>query len=73
MYLPRRLYEVLPYAYVVAGLLACIASYLATAASWSNWAFAAGAIGIVAGFVLILRRRSYRVDESRYDRHSLDD
>ncbi len=73
MYLPRRLYEFLPYGYVAAGLLACIASYLGTGSVWSDWAFASGTVAVVAGFVLILRRRSYRDDEARYDRHSLDD
>lgn len=73
MYLPRRVYELLPYAYVVAGLLACTASYLSTGSAWSDVAFICGAIAIVGGVVLILRRRSYRVDEARYDRHSLDD
>ena len=73
MYLPRRVYEILPYAYVAAGLLACIASYLSTGSVWSDLAFGSGAIAIIGGFVLILRRRSYRDDEARYDRHSLDD
>jgi hypothetical protein len=73
VYLPRRLYEILPYAYVVAGLAACSASYLASNALISNLAFGAGAIAIVGGLMLILRRRSYRDDAARYDRHSLDD
>ena len=73
MYLPRRVYELLPYAYVAVGLLACAASYRATGSAWSDLAFGSGAIAIVGGIVLILRRRSYRDDEARYDRHSLDD
>jgi hypothetical protein len=73
MYLPRTLYEALPYAYLIAGLAACGASYYMAASGLSDAAFAAGAIGIVAGIVLILRRRSYRSDAERYDRHSLDD
>ncbi|HXQ30546.1 MAG TPA: hypothetical protein VN790_01095 [Steroidobacteraceae bacterium] len=73
MYLPRRLYELLPYAYVVAGLLLCIGSYLGSGSVWSNSAFAVGGLAIVAGVVLILRRRSYRDDAARYDPHSLDD
>ncbi len=73
MYLPRRLYEILPYGYLAVGLAAAIASYLWTGAAWSDWALGLGAVGIVAGFVLILRRRSYRDDEARYDRHSLDE
>ena len=73
MYLPRRVYELLPYAYVVAGLLACGASYVGTGELWSDLTFGGGAVAIIGGFVLILRRRSYRDDAARYDRHSLDD
>jgi hypothetical protein len=73
LYLPRRLYEILPYAYVVGGLAACLASYRSSSPLLSNLAFWVGAIGIVGGLMLILRRRSYRVDAERYDRHSLDD
>jgi hypothetical protein len=73
MHLPRRLYELLPYAYVLVGLLLCAGSYLLSGSALSDAAFAAGGLAIVAGFVLILRRRSYRDDDARYDRHSLDD
>lgn len=73
MYLPRRIYELLPYAYVVVGMLACSFSYLGTGAGWSDGAFAIGALAVIAGLVLILRRRSYRDDAARYDSHSLDD
>jgi len=73
VYLPRSLYEILPYGYLAAGLAAAIASYVFTGAAWSDWALGLGTVGIVAGFVLILRRRSYRVDAARYDRHSLDE
>jgi hypothetical protein len=73
MYLPRSLYESLPYAYVSAGLLACVGSYLGSSSAWSNVAFIGGAVAIVGGFVLILRRRSYRDDASHYDSHSLDE
>lgn len=72
MYLPRTLYEAVPYAYLLAGVGMCVGSYYASG-TVSDVAFATGAIGIVAGFVLILRRRSYRRDAENYDRHSLDD
>ena len=73
LYLPRRLYELLPYAYVLVGLAACSASYLVGGALLSNVAFWAGTLAIVGGLMLILRRRSYRDDAARYDPHSLDD
>jgi membrane associated rhomboid family serine protease len=73
MYLPRGIYEILPYAYVVGGIATCLASYAGRGSVWSNLAFAAGFAGIVGGCVLILRRRSYRDDAARYDRRSLDE
>ena len=73
MYLPRNIYEALPYLYVAGGLALCTVSYVGSPAAWSDAAFTAGAFGIVVGLVLMLRRRSYRDDEARYDRHSLDD
>ena len=73
MHLPRGLYEILPYAYVVAGLGACLGSYAGRGSAWSNAAFAVGVVGIVGGCVLILRRRSYRADAARYDHRPLDE
>ena len=73
MYLPRGLYELLPYAYLAAGLAASAASYAGREARWSNAVLVVGVIGIVAGCVLILRRRSYRDDQARYDHRPLDE
>jgi hypothetical protein len=73
LFLPRRVYELLPYAYVVVGLAACSASYLVSGALVSNLAFWTGTLAIIGGLMLILRRRSYRDDAARYDPHSLDD
>ncbi len=73
MHLPRGLYELLPYAYVVVGLGACLASYAGRDSAWSNPAFWIGVVGIVGGCVLVLRRRSYRDDAARYDHRPLDE
>jgi hypothetical protein len=73
MHLPRGVYESLPYAYVAAGLGACLASYAGRESAWSNAAFAVGVAGIVGGGVLILRRRSYRADAAQYDHRPLDE
>jgi hypothetical protein len=72
MFLPRRIYEALPYGYICGGLALCGASYASSGAAWSDAVLAAGALGVVFGLVLILRRRSYRDEASRYDRQSLD-
>ena len=73
LHLPRGLYEVLPYVYLAGGLLVAAASYPFGEAVWANAALGVGAFGIVAGLVLILRRRSFRADAARYDPGSLDD
>jgi hypothetical protein len=73
MHLPRGIYELLPYSYVVAGFGAAIASYAGRESAWSNAVFALGIAGIVGGCVLILRRRSYRDDAARYDHRPLDE
>lgn len=73
MHLPRKVYESLPYAYVVGGIALCGGSYVAAEAPWTEVAFVLGAAGVVLGLVLLLRRRAYRDEASRYDSHSLDD
>ena len=72
MYLPRQLYEILPYLYGGGGLVLCVTSYAGRGAPWSDGMLVLGAVAVLVGLVLVLRRRSYRVDASRYDSHSLD-
>jgi len=73
VYLPRPLYEVLPYAYVLGGGALAVASYLLPSSPWADAALALGSVALVAGIVLILRRRTFRDEASRYDPKSLDD
>jgi len=71
MWIPRPIYEVLPYLYMVvgAGLLGA-AFFLATGPR--GLLLAAGAIGLTLGLVLWMRRRDYRASLREYDTHSLD-
>ncbi len=73
MYLPRTLYELLPYAYVAGGAGLGVLSWVRSQAAWSDAALVVGVAGIVLGLVLLMRRRTYRTDASQYDAHSLDD
>jgi hypothetical protein len=73
MYLPRTIYELLPWAYAVGGAALVFASWAWSAAEWSDTALAIGAVALVVGIVLLMRRRSYRADAMRYDARSLDD
>lgn len=73
MYLPRSLYEALPYLYVVGGGALAGLSWHLREAGWSNAALLTGIVVFVAGLVLLMRRRTFRDDAARYDSRSLDD
>ena len=66
MWLPKPVYEALPYILLTAGLLLGLGSYLSS----SGWLLVAAALVAVAGLVLYLKRRDYRMSRSRikYDR-----
>jgi hypothetical protein len=71
----RPVYEGLPWIYIISGLLLLIASYLL--ARYGAASFAVGSVGllaVLAGYVVLLRRRDYRALRSRYgDPDSLSD
>lgn len=73
MWVPKPVYELLPYAYGLVGLLLLLASYGARSAFWANSLLIAGIVAIVAGLMLALRRRDYRLKLSKYDPKSLDE
>lgn len=66
-HLSRPLYEGLPWIYIILGLAALITSYLLAARGALS--LVVGVIGlacVVGGFVLLLRRRDYRLLRSQY-------
>lgn len=69
--LSRPLYESLPYLYIAAGLCGFLGGYLLAGKIWSDLLLIAGAVGVLGGLVLILRRRDYR--SRRYTGAPLDD
>jgi uncharacterized membrane protein HdeD (DUF308 family) len=73
MYLPRSVYESLPYGYGAVGACLVAASYARPAAAWADAALVLGIALVLAGVVLVLRRFTYREDASRYDRRALDE
>jgi hypothetical protein len=65
--LSRPVYEGLPWAYLVAGLLALIASYFQTSSTLSVVLGLPGFLALMAGAVVLLRRRGYRRLRAQYD------
>ncbi len=71
MWIPRPLYEAMPYAYIVAGAALLVASYFMEGGP-RGLLLAGGVLGLTAGLVLWMRRRDYRTSQAEYDSHSLD-
>ncbi len=70
MYLPKPVYEALPYILLLAGLFVALVGYLSST-GWVQSSFLiVASVLAVAGLVLLLKRRDYRLSRSRikYDR-----
>ena len=65
--LSRPVYEGLPWAYLLGGLLALIASYFQTSSGLSLILGLPGFLVFMAGGVVLLRRRGYRRLRAQYD------
>ena len=71
-WLPRRLYEALPYLYLVGGIAALAAAFLREGGSHGLLMMLGGASTTI-GCVLWMRRRDYRDNQAEYDPRSIDD
>jgi len=71
MWLPRPIYEALPYAYMAGGVAALGAAFLIERGP-RGLLLALGAVALTLGLVLWMRRRDYRTSQREYDRDSLD-
>ena len=72
IWIPRPVYEALPYLYVAAGTAMLAGGYFLPP-GWSGWVMVAGVAVVVAGLVLWMHRRDYRAAQSEYDHRPLDD
>jgi hypothetical protein len=72
MWLPRPLYEAIPYVYSGVGA-ALIAAALLIADGPRGLLLAGGVVALTAGLMLWMRRRDYRSSHREYDSRSLDD
>lgn len=73
MWLPRPLYESLPYAYAGLGVAGIAASWLVRVAAVSIPLLIAGALSLILGIMIWLRRKDFRGQWSQYNSRSLDD
>jgi hypothetical protein len=64
--LSRPIYEGLPWVYLLGGLVALLASYLQTSAALSLVLGLPGLLALMAGAVVLLRRRGYRRLRAQY-------
>jgi hypothetical protein len=72
--LSRPVYEGLPWVYLLGGIAALLGSYFQTAEAWSLLLGLPGLLAVLAGVVVILRRRGYRRLRAQYDApHALDE
>jgi hypothetical protein len=72
MWIPSRLYELLPYAYIAVGAATLAAAFLGERGP-HGLLMLLGGLAVTAGLVLWMRRREYRDNQSEYDSSSLDD
>ena len=72
MWIPRRLYELLPYAYMAAGVAMLAVAFFARRGP-HGLLMVLGGLCVTAGLVLWMRRREYRQNQAEYDSSSLDD
>jgi hypothetical protein len=64
--LSRPLYEGLPWIYVAGGAAALFGSYVSPYRALSLGVGALGFLGVLAGVVVLLRRRDFRAMRSQY-------
>ncbi len=64
--LSRPVYESLPWIYIACGIAALVGSYLMPSGVLSLIVGLAGLMAVLAGVVILLRRRDYRALRSEY-------
>jgi hypothetical protein len=72
MWLPRPLYEAIPYLYSGGGAV-LVAAALLIEDGPRGLMLVAGVVALTAGLMLWMRRRDYRSSHRQYDSRSLDD
>lgn len=66
MRLSKPVYESIPWVYMGFGAGALVTSFFLRASLWSDVMIVVGLLALIAGLVLTLRRRDYRLQKRRY-------
>jgi hypothetical protein len=67
MWLPKPLYESIPFHYLVLGAAAIGAAFYVESWYWPEICAGGGLILLITGVMLLLRRKGYRASRSRLD------
>lgn len=67
MWLPKPLYESIPFHYLILGAAAIVAAFYVESGYWPEILAVAGIAFLVLGVMLLLRRKGYRSSRSRLD------
>jgi hypothetical protein len=73
MWLPKPVYEALPYVYAALGVLFIGESWIGATGWLSALLLVAGSGLLLIGIVLWLRRKDFRDEQRQYNAHSLDE
>jgi hypothetical protein len=69
MWVSKPIYESLPYFYLLVGAVSLAASMYLNHWYWPTICFVLGLAGLVAGLVVLLKRRDHREHDRRTGRH----
>jgi len=72
MWLPKALYETIPFYYIGLGAAALGAAFFIDRWYWAEILAGGGLIALVIGIMLLLRRKGYRSSRSRLDFDNTD-
>ena len=73
MWLARPVYEFLPYLYMLVGIALLGAAWFIDMQTLPSIFMVVGALSLMGGLVLWLRRRDYRTRQAEYNSRSLDE
>ena len=73
MWLPRPVYEFLPYVYMLVGVGLLVAAWFVDMQTLPSIFMIVGALSLMGGLVLWLRRRDYRTRQAEYSNRTLED